>query len=55
MDIPHTSLEKAETRLEGKDKDMFLRFVKKLLQWEPEKRATAKELIFDPWLRGDLY
>ncbi|GCB17533.1 abhydrolase domain-containing protein C22H12.03 [Aspergillus awamori] len=34
------------------DKSGFLRFMRKTLTWLPEERATAKELLQDPWLRG---
>lgn len=36
--------------LEGGDKEEFLNFVRKMLQWLPEKRKSAKELLQDPWL-----
>lgn len=36
--------------LEGADKRLFLKFVSKMLQWLPENRKTAKELLEDPWL-----
>lgn len=36
--------------LEGEDKRLFIEFVRKMLQWEPECRLTAKELYDDPWL-----
>lgn len=29
---------------------MFLRFIRKLLTWDPEVRATSNELILDEWL-----
>ena len=29
---------------------MFLEFVRKMLRWVPEERASAKELLEDPWL-----
>ncbi|KAG6140490.1 hypothetical protein E4U28_003429 [Claviceps purpurea] len=37
-------LEQREMFLKGEDKDCFLRFMRKMLQWEPEKRSSAKEL-----------
>lgn len=50
--IPHArTLEALETRL--KDKSSFLRFIRKTLTWMPEERATAKELLQDPWLTGE--
>ena len=36
--------------LEGEDKDLFLRLMQKMLQWEPEKRSTAAELAQDEWI-----
>ncbi|EAW21468.1 uncharacterized protein NFIA_066320 [Aspergillus fischeri NRRL 181] len=39
-------LEERETTLEG-----FLRFMRKMLQWEPGKRSSAKELEEDEWIR----
>lgn len=32
------------------DKILFLNFMRKMLCWLPEDRATAKELQDDPWL-----
>ncbi|KAG6188441.1 hypothetical protein E4U10_005257 [Claviceps purpurea] len=43
-------LEQRETSLKGEDKDCFLRFMRKMLQWEPEKRSSAKELAEDEWI-----
>ncbi|TVY75705.1 Serine/threonine-protein kinase SRPK, partial [Lachnellula suecica] len=48
--LPSSSLEAAEENLNGKDKELFLNFIKSMLQWEPEKRMTAGELLNDPWL-----
>ncbi|KAK3177930.1 hypothetical protein OEA41_000062 [Lepraria neglecta] len=39
--------------LERKDKEEFLKFVQKMLQWLPEKRKSAKDLLEDPWLCPD--
>ncbi|GIJ87713.1 hypothetical protein Asppvi_006626 [Aspergillus pseudoviridinutans] len=44
-------LEDRETTLEGQDKASFLRFMRKMLQWEPGKRSSAKELDEDEWIR----
>ncbi|OJZ81013.1 hypothetical protein ASPFODRAFT_65521 [Aspergillus luchuensis CBS 106.47] len=38
----------------AKKKD-FLRFLRRMLCWLPEERATAKELLFDPWLMHGLF
>lgn len=32
------------------DRECFLRFMRKMLQWEPEKRSTASELLDDEWI-----
>jgi serine/threonine protein kinase len=37
--------------LDGEDKRLFLDFIKRMLQWLPEDRKTAKELLEDPWLQ----
>ncbi|KAJ6785785.1 hypothetical protein PWT90_03043 [Aphanocladium album] len=44
------SLADRETILDGEEKAEFLRFVSKMLQWEPEKRSSAKELAYDDWI-----
>ncbi|KAJ5547498.1 hypothetical protein N7513_004732 [Penicillium frequentans] len=51
-EIPRTSLEGLEGNLQGERQDNFLRFIRKMLQWRPEDRPTAKELLSDPWLRS---
>ncbi|QKX62240.1 uncharacterized protein TRUGW13939_09399 [Talaromyces rugulosus] len=44
------TIETLETQLENKTE--FLRFLRRSLTWMPEKRATAKKLLQDPWLTG---
>ena len=29
---------------------MFLKFIRKILTWDPEVRATSSEIIQDEWL-----
>lgn len=36
--------------VEDEEKAGFLNFVKGMLQWRPEDRKTAAELLNDPWL-----
>lgn len=48
--IPDQSLDTRETRLNGRDKEMLLKFVRKILRWLPEERATAEELLEDEFL-----
>ncbi|KAI9708794.1 MAG: hypothetical protein M1820_003749 [Bogoriella megaspora] len=47
-----TSLDESEENLEGNDQAAFLRFMRKMLQWDPERRQMAKQLLQDPWLTG---
>ena len=51
----HISLEQRENSLEGEEKEMFLRLVRKMLQWEPEKRSSAMELEQDEWMQAELH
>jgi serine/threonine protein kinase len=48
------TLETLEENLHGEKKEEFLRFVRCMLQWRPEDRLTAKELLEHPWMRGNL-
>ena len=54
MPIPETSLEVAETRLGGQEKELFLNFFKKMLQWKPEDRSDIQDIFMDEWLLADL-
>ncbi|RAL00839.1 kinase domain protein [Aspergillus ibericus CBS 121593] len=38
---------------DGRNKEMFLAFIRGMLQWRPEDRKTAKELLQDPWLNHE--
>lgn len=53
--VPDYNLDTLEERLQGDEKDDFLRFLRRMLCWQPEERATAKELLFDPWLMEGLF
>jgi hypothetical protein len=46
------NLEKLEQFLKERNKEMFLDFMRGMLQWRPEDRKTAEELLQDPWLNG---
>ncbi|KAG6290660.1 hypothetical protein E4U45_007334 [Claviceps purpurea] len=48
------TLEQREKFLKGEDKECFLRLMRKMLQWEPEKRSSAKELLKDEWILKHL-
>ncbi|OBT60612.1 hypothetical protein VE03_10863 [Pseudogymnoascus sp. 23342-1-I1] len=48
-------LEERETTLEGQEeREAFLRLMQKMLQWEPRKRCSAKELAEDEWIHKHL-
>ena len=51
VEIPqNTSLEKSKEYLDRENKEMFLRFIRRMLQWQPEHRKTESELLEDLWL-----
>ncbi|MCJ1373452.1 hypothetical protein MMC20_004680 [Loxospora ochrophaea] len=53
--IPKTSLEDFVTTIPpGEEKELFLKFIRKILTWDPEVRATANEIIPDEWLMRPL-
>lgn len=45
-------MEESEENLSSQDKQQFLHFMWSMLQWVPEERKTAKELLDDPWLNS---
>jgi serine/threonine protein kinase len=49
-----TPVDRRETALEGEDKESFLRMMRRMLQWDPEKRSSAKELAEDEWIRKQI-
>lgn len=48
------SWDESERNLEGSNKKGFLDFVRKMVRWTPESRATPSELLEDPWLLGEV-
>ncbi|KAF7896477.1 hypothetical protein EAF00_006491 [Botryotinia globosa] len=44
------NLEKSEMRLEGRNKEVFLQMMRGMLQWRPEDRKTAKQMLEEPWI-----
>ncbi|PYI20349.1 kinase domain protein [Aspergillus violaceofuscus CBS 115571] len=51
--VPATSLHEVEENLTGENQQLFLDLIRSMLQWTPEKRKTAQELLDDPWLNSD--
>ncbi|PGH28125.1 hypothetical protein AJ80_00015 [Polytolypa hystricis UAMH7299] len=54
--MPDTTLENLAVDIEGDDKDKegFLRFIRRILCWLPEERPAIGELILDSWLMKGL-
>lgn len=52
--IPATTLSEQETRLQGEEKALFLKFMRKMLHWKPEDRKGIRDIIEDEWLLADL-
>ncbi|KAK8243410.1 kinase-like domain-containing protein [Phyllosticta capitalensis] len=50
VEIPKTSLEEEEKVLQGEERDKFLAFMRRILQWDSDDRPSAKKLLDDPWL-----
>ncbi|KAK4233681.1 Serine/threonine-protein kinase [Achaetomium macrosporum] len=48
--VVETSLEAEATALQGETKADFLRFLRRFLEWDHDKRPSAQELLKDPWL-----
>ncbi|KAJ8114299.1 hypothetical protein OPT61_g3782 [Boeremia exigua] len=46
------TLESQETNLSGDEQKEFLQFMQCMLQWRPEDRMTAKQLLGHPWLKA---
>ncbi|KAG8765913.1 hypothetical protein FRC12_007194, partial [Ceratobasidium sp. 428] len=45
------SLEGSVTVFENnKDRELFFKFARRMIQWLPESRSTCRELLEDPWL-----
>lgn len=45
-------LERVGQTMTTEESEAFLAFIRKTLTWTQEKRASASELINDPWLAG---
>ena len=52
--IPDITLEVLAENIRGKDKEGFLRWLRMALQWNPEDRPTALELLYDDWMMEGL-
>ncbi|PYI01188.1 U4/U6 small nuclear ribonucleo protein PRP4 [Aspergillus sclerotiicarbonarius CBS 121057] len=52
--IPDITFESLAANIRGEDKDGFLRWIRRALQWNPSDRPTALELLYDEWLMQGL-
>jgi serine/threonine protein kinase len=50
--LSDATLESEEAILEGDEKEKFLAFIRRTLQWRPEDRPSAAELARDPWFHS---
>lgn len=48
--IPSQTLETRERRLKGREQELLLALVRKLLRWLPEERPSAENLFDDEFL-----
>ncbi|KAB8210260.1 U4/U6 small nuclear ribonucleo protein PRP4 [Aspergillus parasiticus] len=51
---PDRTLENLAVNIQGEDVEGFLQWLRLALQWNPEDRPTALELLMDPWLMKGL-
>jgi len=49
--ILESSLERVEQTMTVEGSEAFLTFLRRTLTWTEEERATASELINDPWIQ----
>ena len=50
--LPARSLDAMETNLDGHDKALFMQLARKMIQWTPEDRSTAADLLKDTWINS---
>ncbi|KAF2876974.1 non-specific serine/threonine protein kinase [Massariosphaeria phaeospora] len=46
---------KRVSTLDGESKELFLTFMRAMLEWLPEKRKRASELLEDPWMKEQCH
>ncbi|KAF4967479.1 hypothetical protein FSARC_4974 [Fusarium sarcochroum] len=55
ISIPESiTLEEIEIGLEGESQQKFLAMMRRMLQWDPSKRSSAKELADDEWIMENI-
>lgn len=48
------NFENTLSHVQGEEKSMFIKFIKRIVTWNPDERSTAKELLQDPWLYEEI-
>lgn len=48
--IPEQTLETREMRLKGRDRDLLLALIRRILRWLPEERPSAQDLFEDEFI-----
>ena len=43
-----------DQKLEGEEKQQFITFMRKMLQWNPEDRQDTEGIYWDEWFLADL-
>ena len=46
-------LESTMSNLQSEEKAEFLRFARRMLKWLPEERASARDLLLDPFIEQE--
>ncbi|EHK96835.1 putative serine/threonine-protein kinase sky1 [Glarea lozoyensis 74030] len=52
--VPSVSWEDFAENINISNKKAFIEFMRKMIRWTPESRASASELLEDPWLLGEV-
>lgn len=52
--IATTPLEDEMKSLKGEEETSLLKFLRRMVRWKPEDRATDRELVQDPWIQSIL-
>ena len=52
--IPDITLTSLAEKVQGEDKEGFIRWLRMALRWNPQDRPTALELLYDEWLLKGL-
>ncbi|GFN16452.1 kinase-like protein [Aspergillus tubingensis] len=54
VDSSRFDFEQSLSKIRGQDKRMFIEFIRRMINWDPQERSTARELLQDPWLHTEF-